>query len=62
MGQFVNLTGADGASFPAYVAEPAGTPRGAVVVLQEIFGVKSLIRSVADGYAAEGYLAVAERG
>ena len=59
MGQMVNLTGADGASFPAYVAEPAGTPRGAVVVLQEIFGVNSHIRAVADGYAAEGYLAVA---
>ena len=59
MGQFVNLTAADGFSFPAYVAEPAGKPRGAVVVLQEIFGVNSHIRSVADGYAAEGYLAVA---
>ncbi|REM69084.1 dienelactone hydrolase family protein, partial [Mycobacterium tuberculosis] len=46
-------------SFPAYVAEPAGKPRGAVVVVQEIFGVNSHIRSVADGYAAEGYLAVA---
>ncbi len=59
MGQFINLTAADGFSFPAYVAEPAGTPKGAVVVLQEIFGVNSHIRSVADGYAAEGYLAVA---
>ena len=29
------------------------------MVLQEIFGVNSHIRSVADGYAAEGYLAVA---
>ena len=59
MGQMVNLTGADGASFPAYVAEPAGAPRGAVVVLQEIFGVNSHIRAVADGYAEQGYLAVA---
>ena len=59
MGQFVNLTAADGFSFPAYVAEPAGQPRGAVVVLQEIFGVNSHIRAVADGYAADGYLAVA---
>ncbi|MDH6591704.1 carboxymethylenebutenolidase [Variovorax sp. TBS-050B] len=59
MGQFIDLTAKDGFAFPAYVAEPAGTPRGAVVVLQEIFGVNSHIRSVADGYAAEGYLAVA---
>jgi len=59
MGQFIDLNAADGFTFPAYVAEPAGTPKGAVVVVQEIFGVNSHIRSVADGYAAEGYLAVA---
>jgi carboxymethylenebutenolidase len=41
------------------VAEPAGKPRGLVVVVQEIFGVNSHIRSVADGYAADGYLAIA---
>ena len=43
----------------AYVAQPAGAPKGAVVVLQEIFGVNSHIRNVADGYAAQGFLAVA---
>ncbi len=59
MAQFVDLTASDGFVFPAYVAQPEGTPRGAVVVLQEIFGVNSHIRSVADGYAREGYLAVA---
>lgn len=59
MGKFIDLTAADGFVFPAYVAEPAGTPKAAVVVLQEIFGVNSHIRSVADGYAAAGYLAVA---
>jgi carboxymethylenebutenolidase len=59
MGQFIDLTAKDGFSFPAYVAEPAGKPKGAVVVVQEIFGVNSHIRSVADGYAADGYLAVA---
>lgn len=55
----VTLTAADGHSFDAYVAQPSGTPKGAVVVLQEIFGVNAHIRSVADGYAAAGYLAVA---
>jgi len=59
MGQFIDLTAKDGFTFPAYVAEPAGQPKGAIVVLQEIFGVNSHIRSVADGYAADGYLAVA---
>jgi len=59
MGQFINFTAADGFMLPAYVAEPAGKARGSVVVLQEIFGVNSHIRAVADGYAAAGYLAVA---
>lgn len=59
MSQTVYLTAADGFNFPAYVAQPAGRPKGAVVVLQEIFGLNSHIRAVADGYAAEGYLAVA---
>ena len=59
MGQFVNLTAADGFVFPAYVASPSGAPKGALVVLQEIFGVNNHIRSVADGYAAEGYFVVA---
>jgi carboxymethylenebutenolidase len=59
MGQFVNLQAPDGQQIPAYVAEPAGRPKAGVVVVPEIFGVNSHIRSVADGYAAEGYLAVA---
>ena len=59
MGNFIDLTSADGITVPAYVAEPKGKARGAIVVVQEIFGVNSHIQSVADGYAAEGYLAVA---
>ncbi len=59
MGSFIDLKAADGFTFPAYVAQPAGTPKGAVVVIQEIFGVNSHIRNVADGYAAQGFLAVA---
>jgi carboxymethylenebutenolidase len=59
MGQTITLTAADGFAFPAYVAEPAGKPKGAIVLLQEIFGVNSHIRSVADGYAADGYRVVA---
>ena len=59
MGQFTTLTAADGFQLSAYVAEPAGQPRAAIVVLQEIFGVNSHIRAVADRFAAQGYLAVA---
>jgi carboxymethylenebutenolidase len=59
MGQFVDLTSSDGWVFPAWVARPDAAPRGAVVVLQEIFGVNSHIRAVADRFAARGYLAVA---
>lgn len=59
MGNFVDLKSADGQVFPAYIAEPAGKPRGAIVVVQEIFGVNSHIRSVADRVAQSGYLAIA---
>jgi carboxymethylenebutenolidase len=59
MGTSVDLKAADGLTFPAYVAQPAGRAKGAIVVIQEIFGVNSHIRSVADGYAKDGYLAVA---
>jgi carboxymethylenebutenolidase len=59
MGQFIDLKAADGQTIPAYVAKPAGQPRGGVVVVQEIFGVNSHIRAIADDYAAQGYLAVA---
>ncbi len=58
MGQTIELTAADGRSLSAYLAEPVGTPRGAVVVVQEIFGVNSHIRSVADRWAAVGCLAL----
>lgn len=59
MGRNVEIAASDGHRLDAYVAEPSGKPRGAIVVIQEIFGVNSHIRSVADGYARDGYLAVA---
>jgi carboxymethylenebutenolidase len=46
-------------SFSAYLAEPSGTPRAAVVVIQEIFGVNEGIRRKCDRWAEQGYLAVA---
>jgi len=59
MGEFVKLVANDGSELKAYVARPEGIPTGAVVVVQEIFGVNSHIRSVADDYAKEGYVAIA---
>ncbi len=55
----IALTAADGFKSSAYVSEPSGAPKGAIVVLQEIFGVNSHIRDVADRYATAGYLAIA---
>ena len=55
----LHLLAADGNHLSAYLVKPEGTPRGAVVVVQEIFGVNSHIRRVAEQYAAEGYLAIA---
>jgi carboxymethylenebutenolidase len=59
MSQTIKLTAADGVIIDAYRAEPVGTPKGGLVVLQEIFGVNAHIRSVADRFAAEGYLVIA---
>ena len=55
----IQLTASDGHKLDAWRADPAGKPRGAIVVVQEIFGVNSHIRSVADGFAADGYVAIA---
>ena len=54
----ITLSAQDGFNFGAYTASPA-TPKGAVVVIQEIFGVNIHIREVVDGYAQEGYFAIA---
>ena len=60
MGETLRITTLDGAtSFPAYVARPSGPANGAVIVVQEIFGVNPGIRQKADHWAALGYLAVA---
>jgi carboxymethylenebutenolidase len=56
----VRIDASDGSgSFSAYVAEPDGTPRAAIVVIQEIFGVNPGIRKKCDDWAAQGYLALA---
>jgi carboxymethylenebutenolidase len=59
MGEKIKLTAADGHTFSAYRADPGRKPAGGIVVIQEIFGVNGHIRSVCDGFAADGYVALA---
>jgi carboxymethylenebutenolidase len=59
MGEWQTLMARDGHTFNAWLAAPPAQPRGAVVILQEIFGVNEHLRQVTDQYAAEGYVAIA---
>jgi len=59
MGEPITLRAADGHELGAYMAQPPGEPIAGLVVIQEIFGVNAHIRSVADGYAKDGFLTVA---
>lgn len=59
MGHDITLTASDKFQPSGYRADPDGSPKGAVVVVQEIFGVNHHIRNVCDRFAAEGYVAVA---
>lgn len=59
MGEKIQIRATDGFALGAYRADPAGAAKGAVVVIQEIFGVNGHIREVVDGYAADGYVAIA---
>ena len=59
MSKTIKLTAEDGFEFNAYRADPEGTPKGGVVVIQEIFGVNSHIRGDTDKFARHGYAAIA---
>lgn len=59
MAEWVKLTAADGVELQAYVARPAHEPKGALVVVQEIFGVNAQIQHDTDQWAADGYLCIA---
>jgi carboxymethylenebutenolidase len=59
MSEWIKLKAEDGHELSAYVARPASQVVGALVLIQEIFGVNGHIRSVADGYAKDGFLVVA---
>lgn len=59
MGSTIRLTAEDGFEFGAYRAGPKGDARGGMIVVQEIFGVNSHIRTICDRFAAQGYVALA---
>src|SRR6187431_3265395 len=59
VGQDITLTASDGFKLGGYRADPAGAPKAAIVVIQEIFGVNHHIRAVCDRLAGEGYAALA---
>jgi carboxymethylenebutenolidase len=59
MSDWIKLKASDGHELSAYVARPKGEAIGALVLVQEIYGINSHIRSVVDGYAKDGFLVVA---
>jgi carboxymethylenebutenolidase len=59
VGQDIKLTASDNFQLGGYRAEPASTPKAAVVVIQEIFGVNHHIRAICDRFAGNGYVAIA---
>ena len=59
MGEQRQLRAIDGFTFGAYEAQPEGEAKGAILVVQEIFGVNAHIREICDGYAEAGYVALA---
>ena len=59
MGKMIRLKTKDGFELGAYRADPTGTPKGGLVVIQEIFGVNHHMKAVCDQYAKEGYACVA---
>ena len=59
MGNMIQLKAADGFTLDAYAADPTDTPRAGLLVIQEIFGVNSHMRRVADSFAEDGYKVIA---
>lgn len=59
MTDMISITTLDDGAMPAYRAAPAGTPKAAIIVIQEIFGINTGIRRKCDTLAEAGYLAIA---
>ena len=59
MGETISLTTSDGHTLDAYKASPSGAAKGALVVVQEIFGINGQIRRTVDYFAEQGYETIA---
>lgn len=59
MGEYIDITAADGGRFSAYLATPPKGSGPGMVVIQEIFGVNAYVRRAADRLAEEGYVVMA---
>jgi carboxymethylenebutenolidase len=58
-GKAVELTLPGGKTSTAYVARPKGAPHGGVLVVHEWWGLNDWVKSDADRFASQGYLALA---
>src|SRR5258708_25760494 len=58
-GQWIDIAAADGGTFKGYLTVPASGSGPGILLLQELFGVNSSMREVADYYAEEGYVVLA---
>jgi len=59
MTDMISIPTLDAATMPAYRAAPADSPKAAIIVIQEIFGLNAGIRRKCDTLAEAGYLAIA---
>lgn len=58
-GTYIDIPAADSGAFKGYLAVPSSKKGPGIVLIQEVFGVNNHIRSVADSYAADGYVVIA---
>ena len=58
MPKMLDIKAADGGSFSAYLAEPASRKGPGILVIQEIFGIDTVMRGICDDLARQGYFAL----
>src|SRR5690348_1515591 len=54
----IQINAADGGTFSAYLTAPKATPTPGLVLAQEIFGVNTVMRTIADEFARQDFVAV----
>ena len=59
MGEMITYQAQDGMRLSAYQAQPTTTPKGGLILLQEIFGLNPHIKDVCDSYAQDGWHVIA---